>query len=187
MVKSLKSDDPQIYYTHLVGTIDEGSVKHVIEELSLANAKEYVDEIRLYLVTYGGDLLYAFALYDHIKSSKKPVDIVAEGTCMSAGVMILQAARKRYATTNTLFMVHPSITHVEEKSYQEFLQIVDQYKKNHDRFIKLSVDRSGIDRDEFEKIYNPRKYLNAHEARVFGKNGLIDEVIEIDNGFSSGL
>lgn len=41
------------------------------------------------------------------------------------------------------------------------LQIVDQYKKNHDLFIKLSVERSGIDREEFEKIYNPRKYLSA--------------------------
>ena len=39
-------------------------------------AKSYVTEISLTLVSYGGDLLYSFALYDHIKASAKPVDIV---------------------------------------------------------------------------------------------------------------
>ncbi|MBX4205910.1 ATP-dependent Clp protease proteolytic subunit [Candidatus Microgenomates bacterium] len=183
MGKSSGKNDPQIYYTHLVGTIDDGTVKHVIEELSIANAKEYIEEIRLYLSTYGGDLLYAFALYDHIQSSPKPVDIVAEGVCMSAGVMILQAARRRYATEHTLFMVHPSITNVEEKSYQEMLQIVDQYKKNHELFIRLSIDRSGIDKEEFEKIYTPRKYLSASEACSFGKYGLVDQVLENSTSF----
>lgn len=177
--KSSKGDDPQIFYTSLVGTIDEGTVKHAIEEISIANAKGYIEEIRMTLATYGGDLLYSFGLYDHIKSSRIPVDIIAKGVCMSAGVMILQAARRRFATTHTLFMVHPSITNVEEKSYQEMLQIVDQYKKNHTLFINLSVGRSGIDMEEFERIYTPRKYLSAEEACKFGKYGLIDEVIDI--------
>lgn len=176
MVKSLENQET--FYTQLIGDIDESSVKHAIEDINIANAKGYVDRVLLTLVTYGGDLLYGFALYDHIKASKKPVDIVTEGVCMSAGVMILQAARTRIARPHTIFMVHPSITHVEEKAYHEFLSIVDQYKRNHELFVRLSIERSGIDYVEFEKIFTPRKYLSPIEAKNFGKYGLIDEIEE---------
>lgn len=176
--KSPVKNSPNIYYIQLVGEIDAPRVRETIEELSIANAKNYVDEVQLTLVTYGGDLLYSFALYDHIKYFSKPVDIVTEGVCMSAGVMILQAGRRRISTPNTLFMVHPSITHVEEKSYHEFLSIVDQYKKNHELFVRLSIERSGITMEEFEKVCTPRKYLSASEALKFGDHGLIDEVVK---------
>lgn len=176
--KSPVKDSPNIYFVQLVGEIDAPRVRETIEELSIANAKNYVDEVQLTLVTYGGDLLYSFALYDHIEHFSKPVNIIAEGVCMSAGVMILQAAQKRLSTPNTLFMVHPSITHVEEKAYHEFLSIVDQYKKNHELFVKLSIQRSGISTEEFEKVCTPRKYLSAADALKFGKHGLIDEIVK---------
>lgn len=173
-----ESSTSNVFYTQLIGNIEDDTIKKVIEDLNIANSKEYVKEVRLTLVTYGGDLLYAFALYDHIQASAKPVDIIVEGACMSAGVMILQAARKRISRPNTVFMVHPSITSLEEKAYPEFISIVDQYKKNHELFIRLSIERSGMSREEFERIYNPRKYLTPQEALSFGKHGLIDEILE---------
>lgn len=170
------SDKKSPFYIQLVGDIDDELVKKAIEEIDIANAKDYVDQICMTLVTYGGDILYAIALYEHIKSSHKPVDIVTEGLCMSAGVMLLQAARVRAARPKTLFMVHPSITSLEEQSYPELMSIVDQARRNHDLFVELSIARSGITREEFEKIYTPRKYLTAEEAKAFGKYGLIDEI-----------
>lgn len=174
--KSLKQPDGSVFYTRLVGSIEDDTVKATIEDLNIANAKTYVECVNLVLVSYGGDLLYAFALYDHIKASKKPVDIVVEGMCMSAAVMVLQAARRRVARPHTVFMVHPTITSLEEKAYPEFISIVDQFKRNHDLFVELSIARSGMSREEFEKIYTPRKYLTPEEALHFGKFGLIDEI-----------
>ncbi|MBI3888074.1 ATP-dependent Clp protease proteolytic subunit [Candidatus Microgenomates bacterium] len=175
--KSLK-DAKNIYYIHLVGEIEETRVAKTVEELDIGNAKEYVDEIRLTLVSYGGDLLYGMALYQHIKSSKKPVTIVTEGVCMSVAVTILQAANLRVSRPQCVFMVHPSITTLEERSYPEFISMVEQFKKTHDVFVDLTIKRSGMEKNEFESIYNPRKYLTPQEALEFGKFGLIDEIRE---------
>lgn len=165
-----------IFYIQLVGDLDATNTKAVIEDINIANSKEYVTEINFYLTTYGGDLLYSFALYDHVRFSDKPIDIIAQGVCMSAGVMILQAARKRLSRPHTIFMVHPSISYIEEKSYHEMISIVDQYKKNHELFVHLTIDRSQIGLEDFERLYNPRKYLTPLEAKEFGKHGLIDEI-----------
>ncbi|MCL4397884.1 ATP-dependent Clp protease proteolytic subunit [Patescibacteria group bacterium] len=176
--KSLKQAEPSIFFARLVGNIEDDTVKETVEELNIANAKSYVTQISFTLVSYGGDLLYSFALYDHIKASVKPVDIIVEGMCMSSAVMVLQAGRRRIARPHTVFMVHPTITSLEEKTYPEFISIVDQFKKNHDLFVNLSIERSGMSREEFEKIYAPRKYLTPEEALHFGKHGLIDEICE---------
>ncbi len=178
MTETSPKQNEESFYTMVVGDIDVGAVKDVIEDINIANAKAYVTDIKLTLVTYGGDLLYSFALYDHIKSSKKPIDITVEGVCMSAGVMILQAGRHRVARPHTIFMVHPSISYIEEKSYHEMITIVDQYKRNHDLFIRLTIERSGMSLAEFERIYTPRKYLTPQEALEFGEKGLIDEISE---------
>lgn len=174
MVTSLA--ESQIMRAHLVGDIDAAGVEEVMERIDEANSKEYIQVIQFNLVSYGGDLLYAFALYDHIKASVKPVDIIVEGVCMSSAVMILQAGRKRLARPHTIFMVHPSISYIEEKSYHEMISIVDQYKKNHELFVKLTIERSGIGMEEFERLYTPRKYLSPKEAREFGPHGLIDGI-----------
>lgn len=179
MATPRRREEKRIFYSRLVGEVFYTSVREVMKDIDIANADGCVDEIRITVTSHGGDLLTAFALFDHIKNSKKPIDIIAEGMCMSSAVTILQAARRRFSSPHTIFMVHPSQIFVEDhKPYMEFLSIVDQYKKNHDLFINLTIDRSGIKREEFERIYTPRKYLSPEEALYFGKYGLIDEVVE---------
>lgn len=172
-----QTDEPNTYNIQIIGEITDECVCKAFENIDIANAKNYVDEIHISLCSYGGDVLLGIALFDHIKRSKKPITITAEGVCMSIAVTILQAATLRQATTHTLFMVHPSISSLEERSYPEFISMVDQYKKNHDLFVKLTIEKSGMTREEFETIYNPRKYLTPEEALHFGKNGLIDKII----------
>lgn len=95
---------------------------------------------------------------------------------MSAAVMILQAGRKRISRPHTSFMVHPSnMSQENSKPYSEFLSIVEEYKRNHDLFVKLTIGRSKMKREAFEKIYEPRKYLSAKETKELH---LIDEIVE---------
>lgn len=177
-MRQLKKDTQKgTFYTQLIGDIGYNSIREVIHDIDEANCDARVNHILLTIVSHGGDLLAAFALYDHIRASHKTIDIVAEGVCMSAAVTVLQAGHRRFSSPHTIFMVHPSISFVEEKSYNEFLSIVDQFKKNHDLFVDLTINRSGMDRNEFERIYNPRKYLTPEEALNFGEHGLIDEII----------
>jgi ATP-dependent Clp protease, protease subunit len=165
-----------VFYTRLVGMVEDKSIKDVMRDIDYANSHDHIKEIVLTISSRGGWLYDGFALYDHIKASKKPVDIIAEGYCMSAAVMILQAGRNRLSRPHTSFMVHPSSYSQEDrKSYSEFLSMVDEYKKMHDLFVKLTIERSGMDRLKFEKLYEPRKYLSAEQAKELK---LIDKVLD---------
>ncbi len=162
-------------YTRLVGVVEPKSIKEVMKDIDQANAHEKdVDHIVLTIMSPGGWLYDGFALFDHIRASKVPIDIIAEGYCASSALMIMQAGRKRISRPHTSFMVHPSSHRQEEpQPYEEFLSIVEQYKRNHDLFVTLTIQRSKMDRKEFEKLYEPRKYLSAQEAL---KLGFIDEI-----------
>ncbi len=167
---------PSVLYTRLVGVVEPKSIKEVMKDIDQANAHEKeVERIVLTIMSPGGWLYDGFALYDHIKASKVPIDSIAEGYCASSALMIMQAGRKRISRPHTSFMVHPS-SHRQEESepYEEFLSIVEQFKRNHDLFVRLTIERSGMDRKAFEKLYDPRKYLSAEEAK---KLGFIDEIL----------
>jgi ATP-dependent Clp protease, protease subunit len=163
-----------IFHTRLIGHIDEKSIEPVCRDIDRANSDDRIEKIILTISSNGGWLQDAFALYDAIKLSKKPVDTVAQGYCKSAGVMILQAGRKRFSTPHTNFMLHPSNNMVDKTSHEEFLMLVEEYKQKHKLFVELSINRSKITHAEFEKNYKPRKDLTPTEAL---KYGFIDEIL----------
>jgi hypothetical protein len=64
-------------------------------------------------------------------------------------------------------MVHPSNYTVQKevpRSYSEFLTMIENYKKQHDLFVRSSIERSGMKKKEFEAIYEPRKHLIAKRS-----------------------
>jgi ATP-dependent Clp protease protease subunit len=178
-----KKDTPQsesklhVRRTRLMGQINSYSVKEVMKDIDKANEEDEVDEIKMLLGSGGGSIYDGVALYDHILASEKPIDIVAAGNCMSAAVTVLQAGRKRLSYPHTTFMVHPSSFGMERKSFDDAVETFDQYKKLHYSFLDLTLERSGMKREEIESMYNPKKYFTAQEALQMGPNGFIDEIV----------
>lgn len=59
--------------------------------------------------TFGGSVHIALAMYDLILAERckgRTIVTIAVGSCMSAGNIVLAAASIRYATNNTIFMMH---------------------------------------------------------------------------------
>ena len=67
---------------------------------------------------------------------------------------------------------------VDSESYQDYLRTTEDYKQNHANFIKLSAQKTGYSPEEFEELATPSKYLTPAAALEFGKNGLIDEILD---------
>jgi ATP-dependent protease ClpP protease subunit len=171
-----RGQNVNIVHTRLVGQIDERSVGEVMKDIDQANVND-VSKIVLTIASHGGWLYPAFALYEHIKASDIPVDTVAEGYCMSSALMVLQAGRERISRPHARFMLHPSDHSVEErKPYQEFITIVEENKRNHELFVRLTIERCGISKRQFERMYQSRTYFSAQEAIRVGKHGLIDRI-----------
>jgi len=173
MQTNTASTDP-LYYSRLIGKIDEKSANEVIKDIDQYNSNDCKKLFILTICSMGGLLYFAQAIHDSIKASKKPIICIASGTCMSAAVMIIQAAQKRIARPNTVFMLHHSSYYREEKTYIDEMNIINQeWNRSTDLFIKQTIEKSTISKERFDEIAKPRKYLTAQEAKDFG---LVDEI-----------
>jgi ATP-dependent protease ClpP protease subunit len=171
----------KIAYTYLFGDTSNENIKEVVKDIDKANQNKEIDEIVLVMNSWGGYFYASFGLFDHIRFSKKPIDIIAEGTCQSCAVMILQAGRKRFSMPNTVFMIHPSSNKIEDSlSFKNFIAESEQYKVDHDLFVELTISRCGMGKKEFEALYEPQRFLTPEQALKLGKNGLIDEILSVN-------
>jgi ATP-dependent Clp protease, protease subunit len=114
--------------------------------------------------TYGGDILNGLALYDLIPLIPVPVDIRATGACMSMGVIILQAARKRSATPYAQFMLHQ----LQGSNTGDLGAMRDQHKHMEDLQKKLNAilaNRTGMSTQKINSLINRKDYyISAQEA-----------------------
>jgi ATP-dependent protease ClpP protease subunit len=171
----------KVYNVYLFGATTYPIAKDLISEINKANLEpEKYSHILITSCCGGGDFFPSFSMFDAITNSKLPVDFLASGWVASCAVMIMQAARKRYATVNSYIMVHPSLNTIGTKTHEEFMVSAKQYDLEHKKFITLSSERSGMSYEEFETITKKhmRIYLTPEEALKFGPHGLIDEIIK---------
>lgn len=170
-----------------VSDVHDESVDKLIEEVTAAS-DEGETHIRVLLKTCGGDLNAAFAGYDHLRLLQRERDISIEmvgmGYCLSAGVVLLQAGAKRYATPHTLFMLHQPEQYPWDEAKASILP-----DELHGR-IELSTVTRGLLSDIFaahtglsrtswhERLYQmPTHFFDVQEAL---NDRLIDAVLPVD-------
>jgi len=132
--------------------------------------------ITMYFNSVGGDVLAGLAIYDTIRDVNKraPVSIIANGACMSMGVIILQAASTRLSTPNTHFMLHELAMRNEGKlseqkdAHQHALRLQNQLND-------IIAGRTGMTRKVVEKLTERKDYyIDPVEAL---KLKLIDGIV----------
>ena len=160
------------------GELDDAAVGTILTQLIEADENPEVEEILFTMGTPGGNLDAVRALHDQITLGKKPVDILATGECMSSGPVLLQATRKRIANPHTIFMLHPA-SFSPSGLHGEVIPSVEQSRKNAITHFDFLLARCGMPREEFESLFSYGKleiHLDVHQAKAFGRNGLIDEI-----------
>lgn len=88
--------------------------------------------------------------------------------------MILQAADKRIATPNTIFLIHETNHRIEDKNYSDVVNQTSQFTKEYDKFIELTVKRSTLSVTALKEFALKSTYLDVQAAL---KLNFIDEVI----------
>jgi len=161
---------------HVVGLIDPIQayvlVKH-LRYLVHVNHKR----IRVYLNTQGGSVVDGLAIYDHVRQIARiaPIEMIANGVCMSMGVIILQAATQRIALPNTRFLLHELQTQ-QGGSLSDVQDVVTEAGRLQVVLDSILAERTGQDIKKLRKTMKRRDYyLDAKEAL---KYGLIDEIQE---------
>lgn len=151
-----------------VGGVDEEMHKFILSALNHLNGTRH-KTLTMILSTGGGDSFIAMGIYDLLASNTKPICIIANGPCNSAGTLLLQAGHTRLATPHSSFLYHYGQPDADNWQEQEFQKRMD------DKWIDLIAERTNkTSRRELDLMHKGETYLTANDALL---HGLIDGII----------
>ena len=147
----------------------------ITESNKLVGALDPMRHVTIHLNSGGGSVLDGLAIIDIIQSTKIPVEIIATGEVQSMAVPILASATgTRYATKNTIFMMHDS--HGGAEGNAEDLRIrADVMEILENKIKKIMIKHTKLKSKQYDKL-NKREayYFDAKKALELG---IIDEIV----------
>lgn len=141
-------------------------VKSIQEDLPLQN-------INLYLNSYGGSFLACMSTVNIIKNCKVPIFSIIDGYAASAGTMISVVATKRFMYKYSYMLIHQ----LSSVHWGNFEQLKDDMK-NSSEFMKtikkIYKEYTKIPKKELDKILQHDIWWDSNKCLAMG---LVDEVI----------
>ncbi len=162
--RSSEDDDPGVNYI---------TAEYAIKGLYVLNRLDK-GRITAILNTIGGDEFNGFAIYDAIRASPSPVDIVVYGNAMSMGAVILQAGRKRLLHPNSTLMIHDGTLNQTEMPVRSASNWTAFEKELCNRMYRIFAERSG-QKPSYWKRKCTHDYILTPEEAI--EQGLADKVI----------
>jgi ATP-dependent Clp protease protease subunit len=154
------------------------SVSNVI--ISSHYLKNRPEKITLLLNTEGGLLHSAFALVEVMVASKIPIETVAIGQCISAGVLIFMSGSKgmRYVTPSCTVMSHSFSTEIQGNSY-DLNAVQKELKHTHERMINHYMEHTEQTKNVIEThlVGTQDRWLTPDDVIKFG---IADEIKMIE-------
>ena len=129
--------------------------------------------IRVYVMSYGGDLYQAYAFVSAVLASKTPVWTINMGVSMSAGLLILLAGHKRFAMRYSTAMIH-SGSGGAQGTYEQMEEQQKNYKKLIDAMRSYIMERTNIDLKLFNKNKTKDWYITDTEQVELG---IVDSIV----------
>ena len=161
------------------GLITEESANGFLRNLHLLNSHGTRGGL-IHFSTSGGCVHSGLAMYDSIKHKPTNSDIViiVNGTCLSMGAVVLQAAELRCMYKNAILMLHAGSSFIGEDSAENSERWLGEHKRvskvADDILYKRIQEKRKIGRKRFEKMLQHDTIFTAKEALEWG---LIDEII----------
>lgn len=150
------------------------------EMIKLYNRADEVDDIpieeRIPIVividTPGGDLMATLSIIDCINMSKTPVWTVVTGTAYSGGFFIAINGHKRFGLENSSYLFHQGMCSYSSDAHK-FSQHTKFYEKNLNKLKKMTLSKTGISEEEYEKYKEGDWWFTADEALRYN---IIDKI-----------
>jgi len=131
--------------------------------------------IKIIIDNSGGSLDIARSLCSIIELSKTPVYTLGIGTVASAASLIYACGHKRYATKNTVFVLHNGSCDNLSGTFNQLMSMFENYKREIDEMHSFYAKYTKYDEEELAERLEQDWYIPVDEAI---ENGLVDEVIE---------
>jgi len=174
-------------YIKIFGEITPNMAKGVISKLLIKIMNYRTKEINILINSDGGCVTSAFMIYDVIKMAEKKgilVNTIAIGNAISSGCFLLVSGSKRYATENSIIMMHP-MSYDAPMDYtpnnNNYMKFVATSEKKYYQIMANECFRNIDEKSEsklrdFRKLIKNSLWLTAEQAKDIN---WIDEIWSI--------
>ena len=129
--------------------------------------------IKLYIDSWGGDLVACYTIINAIELSKTPVWTICIGAAYSAGFFIYITGHKRFAYPLASFLYHEGSTAAMGDAHK-FRNQADFYKKQLDQLKAHTLKYTKLSETDYERILKDDYWLTAPEAV---EQGIVDVIL----------
>ena len=160
----------------LNGELDEESGAAIVAQLLFLSKTDAQGEISFYIMSNGGGVFPALAIYDTMKHIPCPIATYCIGYAYSAGAFLLSSGTRgrRFALPSSRIMIHKPWHGSSGGSAEDIKIEAEQAEITKDLILKYLSENTKKSFSEMEKMCQRDKYFVASEAKEFG---LIDKVL----------
>lgn len=134
---------------------------------------EQREPIKLFIDSYGGELVAAYTVINAIELSETPVWTINIGAAYSAGFFIYIAGHKRFAYPLSSFLYHEGSCQMGGDAHK-FRNQADFYKKQLDQLKKHTLKYTSLTEEDYDRILKDDYWLTAEEAV---NKGVVDQIV----------
>lgn len=154
---------------YLSGQVDELTAQEVNCELLKLQRDDPLEDITLFVDTYGGDMFASFAIVDMMELITCDIRTICIGKAFSAGQFIFStgAKGKRFMSPHARLMLHNPIAGYMG-SVPDIEVEVEEIQKSRDLFVKHIAKRSNMTAEDIKQLIQRNAYLDANQAIEMG-------------------
>lgn len=129
--------------------------------------------IYLHINSCGGNLMDAFAVVDHIQSSRVPIISVVEGSAASAATLISVVCSQRHIRKNAYMLIHE----LRSGNWGKFSEIEEDMRNLNDlmsKMIDIYKSNTKLSLKDLKYYLSKDRYWNADKCL---RSGLVDKIV----------
>lgn len=126
-----------------------------------------VEQINVYLNSYGGEVAEGIAIYNSLKRHKAAVKTVCDGMACSIASVIFMAGDERIMNNASLLMIHNAWTYTSGNADQ-LRKEADDLDKISNLSVKAYMEHINISEEELKALLDAETFLSPEEALEYG-------------------
>lgn len=154
----------------------ENDVSSYILSKELQELDKDIENINVYINSYGGEVAEGLAIYNALKRHKAKVTTYADGFACSIASVIFAAGDERVMSNTSLLMIHNAWSGVVGNS-KDLRKQADDLDKINQASINAYMNIVNIKEEELKELMDNESWLNADEAL---EKGFATKIIETE-------
>lgn len=152
----------------IYGDIGGWYYENTIESLSeqIKNMTD-VNEINVYINSYGGELSEGLAIYNALKQHKATVNTYVMGFACSSASLIFMSGDNRYISKSSMLMIHNAICSCYGNS-DDMRAMAETLDKMNGAIRNVYADNINISIDDLKTLLDKETFLNYEECVNYG-------------------